>query len=382
MRNLLAAVCLILICCLSVFAQRNTGGSRSPATTPRPRISSPDQTPTPNVYLSGKVVVDDGSILTESAAIESICRGVKTFETHTDSHGNFSFTFGDRLPTTDMGGVEFDADSSTRTSSTGRTQRRNAQECELQASLAGFTSDVIQLGGRFTGESSADVGRIVLHRLTNVEGFTISATTAQAPPSARKALEKGQEQARKGKWDDAEASFQKAVSLFPRFAVAWFELGRVQLHKNDFSGARHSFEQSIAADAKFVNPYHSLTQLAMHDQNWQELVATSEKLLALNPVSFPDAWLANSAGHYYLQNFVAAEKSARRGLEIDTERRVPKLEYILGVVLLQKPDYQGAAQHMRAFLSQATAAADIAEAQKQLEQIARLSAAANPPASP
>jgi tetratricopeptide (TPR) repeat protein len=380
MKSLLALACLISVSILPAAAQtRGGGGGRSTGTPTRPRLPAPDLSPNSMIFLSGKAVVDDGSLLTESASIQTVCKGQKRTETHTDSRGNFSFQFGGRFAASNE--AQFDAETSSRATLPGRPDRRDLQGCELQASLPGFTSEVIQLGGRFTGDESADVGRIVLHRLSNVEGFTISVTTAQAPASARKALEKGQEQQKKGKWDDAQKSLEKAVALDPKFAVAWFELGRVQLQKNDPPAARHSFQQSIAADSKYVSPYLGLTQIAMREQNWQELAQASDKLLALNPVSFPEAWFSNSLANYFLQNLVAAEKSARRGLQIDTERRVPKLEYVLGMVLLKKPDYQDAAQHLRAFLSHATKLAEIAEAQKQLDEIARLTANARPPAS-
>ncbi len=327
------------------------------------------------IFLTGQVVIDDGSVLAESATIQTICKGQKRTETHTDSHGSFSFQLGSAFATSNE--VEFDADTSSRNTFAGRTDRRDLRDCDLQASLAGFTSDSISLGGRFSGSENADIGRVVLHRLANVEGFTISATSAQAPEAAKKALEKGQEQQKKGKWDDAQKSLEKAVAIYPKFAVAWFEMGRVQLQKNDPAGARHSFQQSLAADSKYVNPYHGLTQLALREQNWQELTELSEKLLALNPVSFPSAWLSNAIGNYYLHNFTAAEKSARRGLQLDTEHRAPKLEYLLGMILLKRSDYEEAAQHLRAFLSLATKPAEIAEAQKQLDEIARISAAAN-----
>jgi tetratricopeptide (TPR) repeat protein len=372
MKSFLALACLVSICILPASAQTHSGGGgRSTVTPPRPRLSTPDLSPNSTMFLSGKAVVDDGSLLTEPASIQTICKGQKRTETHTDSHGNFSFQFGSRFATSSE--AQFDAETSSGATVPGRPERRDLQGCELQASLPGFTSEVIQLGGRFTGDESADVGRILLHRLSNVEGFTISATTAQAPGAARKALEKGQAQQKQGKWDDAQKSLEKAVALFPKFAVAWFELGRVQLQRNDPASARHSFEQSIAADSKYVNPYLGLTQIAMHERNWQELAEASDKVLALNPVSFPDAWLSNSIANYFLRNFDAAEKSARRGLQVDTEHRVPRLEYTLGMALLKKPDYQGAAQHLRAFLSLATQPAEVAEAQKQLDEIARLS---------
>jgi len=375
MRTLLVCACLLSISAVTAFGQAGGGGGGRRSATPRTRIPAPDLTPNTMIFLTGKVVVDDGSVLTEVVDIQTVCKGQKRTETHTDSHGGFSFQFGS-LSTTSSG-MDFEADTPSRGGTAGRPERRDLRDCELRASLAGFTSESIVLGGRFSGEQSADVGRVVLHRLVNVEGFTISATTAQAPGDAKKALDKGQEQLRKSKWDDAQKSLEKAVTIYPKFAVAWFELGRVQLQKNDSAGARHSFEQSLVADSKYINPYHALTQLAMHDRNWKELVEFSEKLLSLNPVNFPDAWLSNALGHYCLRNYSAAEKSARRGLQLDTEHHVPKLEYLLGITLVQKPDYEEAAQHLRAFLSLATKTADVEEAKRQLDEIARLSATAN-----
>ena len=376
MKTLLAIACLFSIFSLSALGQPGSGGGGRGGTTPsRPRIVIPDPNASTTVFLSGKVVIDDGSVLAESVSIQTVCKGRRHTETHTDSHGGFSFQFGGRFASSPN--VDFDADTGSRNRAGTRTDRRDLIDCELQASLDGFTSDSIPLEGRFSGYENADVGRLVLHRRANVEGFTISATTALAPEAARKALEKGQEQQQKGKLDDAQKSLEKAVAMYPKFAVAWFELGRVQLQKNDPASARTSFQQSLAADSKYVNPYRGLTQIAQREQRWQELIETSEKLLALNPVSFPDAWLSNALGNYCLRNFDAAEKSARRGLEMDVEHRVPKLEYLLGLTLLKRSAYEDAAQHLRAFLSVATNPADIAECQKQLNETVRLAAAAN-----
>jgi tetratricopeptide (TPR) repeat protein len=323
------------------------------------------------MILSGKVVIGDGTTLTEPAAIQTVCKGRKRTETHTDSRGNFSFQFGGSSSSSEFA---FDADATDERAATGQPERRDLQGCELQASLAGFSSDVIQLDGRFSQSDNVDLGRIALHRLQNVEGLTISATTAMAPDPARKAWEKGRKQAEQGKWDEAQKSLEKAVGIYPNFAAAWSELGQVQIQKNDRAAARQSFEHSIAADSKYINPYLGLAQLALRSRNWVDLTVDSEKVLALNPISFPDAWFWDSLGHYYLRNLAEAEKSAHRGLEIDSEHRVPKLEYLLGIVLLAKPDYPEAAQHLRTFLSLATKPADIAEAQKQLDEVARLSA--------
>jgi len=168
--------------------------------------------------------------------------------------------------------------------------------------------------------------------------------------------------------------FEKAVQMYPRYAVAWFELGRVQLRKSQFEPARRSFEQSIAADSKYANPYRGLAELDTQQKQWESLVKVTDQLLALNPVSFPDAWFRNALGNYYMRNFAAAEKSARQGVKIDENHQFPKLEYLLGVILMQKHDYQEATVHIQNYLHVATQPSDIEDAQKQLAEITRLSA--------
>ena len=110
------------------------------------------------------------------------------------------------------------------------------------------------------------------------------------------------------------ASFQKAVEVYPEYAIAWYEMGRVQVQKGDPGAARQSFHQSLSADSKFVGPYHELAKLALRDKQWQEVVDTTDAVLELNPVNFPGDWLLNGAGNFNLQHLDAAEKSARRGL--------------------------------------------------------------------
>ena len=202
-----------------------------------------------------------------------------------------------------------------------------------------------------------------------------------APKEAQKAYQKGLQKADKQKWEEAEQLFSKAVEIYPKYAAAWYDLGRIQLRNNAADPARHSFEQAIAADPKFVNPYRGLAELDLSQQRWPELVTVTSQLLALNPVSFPDAWLRNSVGNYYLQNLVEAEKSARQGMKVDDQHQVPKLEYLLGVILAQKRNYTEAATHIQNYLKVATQPADVEAAQKQLAEITRLSASASGPAA-
>jgi tetratricopeptide (TPR) repeat protein len=262
--------------------------------------------------------------------------------------------------------------------SASRVNSRNPEDCEIQASLSGFSSDKISLSGRVAGGENVDVGRILLHRLANVEGMTLSATTAAAPRDARKAYERGQQQEQRGELAEAQKSFETAVQKYPKFAAAWAELGNVQRQQNDIAGARKSFEASIAADDKYIHPYRGLMMLALREQKWTEVIATSEKIIALNGINFPEAWFINGLGNFFSKNYVNAEKSARRGLEIDSVHQIPKLEYLLGMALMKTNQFEEAATHFQNYLHLVKTPNDIAEAQKQLDEVARLSSARAP----
>jgi tetratricopeptide (TPR) repeat protein len=377
---------LTLTLTLPAFAQKSSGtGGRStptPTMTPgtmSPATRGPDPTLGQKAFISGKVVLDDGTEITESASVQTICRGHKQTVAHTDSRGGFSFELGDRLGAAAAGASAADVDSSGLTPrSTG--SQRDWRECELLATLPGFTSQSIDLSARVSTFESTDIGRLVLHRMAQVEGFTISATTAAAPKDAQKAYAKAQEKERKEKWDEAQQLLTKAVEIYPKYAVAWFDLGRLQIRNNDGVQARHSFEQSIAADSRYTNPYRGLAELELQQKQWPALVTVTGQLLALDPVSFPDAWFRNALGNYFLSNFVAAEKSARQGMKVDDQHKVPQLEHLLGVTLAQEHNYAEATIHIQNYLKMATQPSDIEETQKQLAEITRLSASVTEPA--
>ena len=365
-----------------------SGGRPSPSTGNTgntPTISRPNNIPgiTNNqprlMFLSGKVRLEDGSPLTEQAIIETICRGQRHAEAYTDRKGNFGFEFGQRRSPMAEDIATGDANISGSPNGGGTGSRsldsRMWRDCELEAVLPGFTSQVIELA-RFDGSEATDVGTIVLHRMGEVQGLTISATTAQAPSGARKAFEKGQDEAKKGKWEAAQEKFQKAVQIYPKFAIAWVDLGRVQMQRKDNNAARQSFGHAVEADPKLVSPYQELARISFVEKNWQDVINQTDHVLTLNPVSFPQDWFLNSVGNLYAEKLDAAEKSARQGIKADVERRVPKMEYLLGVILAQKHDYAGALEHLRTYVRLAPNAPDVVNANNQIAQMEKVTGTA------
>lgn len=165
--------------------------------------------------------------------------------------------------------------------------------------------------------------------------------------------------------------------------MAWTELGRVYLKKGDSASAKQSFQQSLEADPKFVNPYEELALMAAREKQWQEVADVSQKMISLNPL-LPLAWYLNSAAAYNLQKTEEAEKGVRQGLRLDEEHRIPRMEYLLAVILMQKRDFPQAAEHLRGYLQFAPKAEDAESVRAQLAEIERLMTVAGkaPPAPP
>jgi uncharacterized protein HemY len=67
-----------------------------------------------------------------------------------------------------------------------------------------------------------------------------------------------------------------------------------------------------------------------------------------------------------------AEKSAREGLDHDAEHRFPRMNEVLGAVLMEKRDYPGAAEQFRKFLQYAPEGSDTSRAKKQLADLEKV----------
>lgn len=370
-----------------------TDRTRQPdLSTPRQQIPSLETRP---IFLSGKVMMDDGTPPPESVVIERVCNGQARPEAYTDSKGRFSFQVGQNtnvMADASVGSAmdpmgTYGSQQQQQSGAFGRgrgVSERDLTSCDLRASLPGFRSDLVNLAGRRMMDNP-DVGTIILRRMGNVQGTTISATTIQAPKDAKKAFEKGADAVKKKKFEEAQKQFEKAVELYPKYAVAWFELGMLHQQRKQVEPAKKAYGEALAADAKYVKPYLQLALISVQEQKWQEVADTTGRVLKLNPFDFPSAFFYHSVANFNLKNFDAAEKSAREALKLDSQHRIPKTEHLLGIILANKQDYTGAAEHMKSYLQQAPEASDVELVKKQLADIERLLGArsvAQPPAPP
>ena len=373
-----------------------TGTTRNTPTTPtNPSTNTTPGMPSAPVFVSGRVMLEDGTAPTSSVPIELVCAsGNPHTQGYTDGKGYFSVELGQRnlpiLPdaaedtpgtfrpfpgnqSSTMGGQS----PTTSGGSFGADTR--FMTCDLRARLAGYRSQAISLANH-RAMDNPDIGVILLHRIAPTEGTTVSASTLAAPKDARKAYQKGLDALKKHKTEEALQNFQKAVSIDADFAAAWCELGKLQADGNQFDAAHQSFSAAVKAEPKFVQPYVELSLLEYRAQKWQALADVSAEAAKLDAFEYPQSFLLNAVANYNLQHFDAAEKSAREAARLDTHHRYPRSFQILGVILANKQDFQGAAEEFRNYLKFAPNASDAASVKSQLERVEQ--ATAQNPAKP
>lgn len=96
------------------------------------------------------------------------------------------------------------------------TDHAEQHACWVLVSLAGYRS--------VRGPVEDDMV-VVLKRLGESEGSTVSLTVLKAPEKARKAYGKGGQAVWKKDWAAAQKWYEDAVALYPEYATAWDELG-------------------------------------------------------------------------------------------------------------------------------------------------------------
>jgi len=333
-----------------------------------PTVAGPVARP---VYVSGNVVIDGAGAPPEPVPLERLCNGMARRVGYTDSKGQFTIDLGSAI----------EQDSSENDTAGGLQQinkpaggvsQSRYEGCDLVAVLAGFQSSTVTFQGQ-DDFGQMRVGTIVLKRLNNVEGTTISMTSMAASKDARQAYERGRKDRSENKLEQAEKELNKAVELYSNYAAAWALLGEIHATQNRLEEAVKEYTRATACDAQFVTPYFGLTIIAVNQQRWQDAANLSDQTLRLNGYAYPTAYFYNAVANFQLKNFEVAERNGRKFQTLDTGHRHPDIALLISQILTERQDFAGAVEQLRTYLALAPNAAN---ADQVRAQIARLESAA------
>ena len=340
------------------------------------------------IMLSGNVATEDGSPLPGPVSIERVCNGRVSRDGRSDFKGFFAITistsnqfqFGDPESTAESGGGSgFNMVGTLQSRMPQRTSTVASElaGCELRASLAGFRSSSVLIPASDVGETAGalNVSTIVLQRMGEAQGTTVSATSLNAPKDARKAYDKGHHALENHNLPEGQKELETAVRLYPQYASAWLDLGWLYSQQNQLAKAREAFQQARDHDEKFVPAYVGLALVAARESRWQEAAEQSARAAQLDSVDFPAAFYYNSLANYRLGNLDAAEISARKAETLGAQRSFPQVNLLLGAMLANKQDYAGAADQFRSYLKAALTAPNADKVRQQLAQLEQLQTA-------
>ena len=361
-----------ILFCGVASAQKSGGASSSRGSTP-PRTPTGTDLSTQPTFIAGKVMLDGGATLPEPVAIERLCNGSVRREGYTDFKGHFQIQLGSSF------GFQ-DASENDPRSSPGQVQRPSGQAgnrgpvnltgCEFRAVLAGFQSSTVML--RTAGDSfQTELGTIILKRMGDAKGSTVSLTSMAAPKDAKQAFEKGRKALSEEKFEEAEKELDKATAKYPQFAAAWSLLGDIHQQQNQFVKADEEYRKALAADPQFVNPLYGLALIAAQEKKWQEVADYSMQVINLNAYAYPSCYFFNAAANYNVSNFDLAEESARK-YKAGGDRKHPEVSLLLGSIMARKEDYASAAQQLKDYLAAVPNPPNANELQEQISQYEKL----------
>ncbi len=365
----------------------------TPAPSNQPDFRMPEQRFPETIFLSGVVMMDDGSPPPMDTTIERDCSGYVKKEVYVDASGNFSFQIGGEsvnrssIPDASQGLYSDPLDreifgSNRMGGSFGiRSLASRLMGCEIRANLAGYKSTVFRLTENVL-IGHIDAGALVLYPINRIKGTTESGKNLLAPKAAKKDLEKARKAFKKEKYDEAENYLLSAVKIYPDYVDAWFMLGRLHQQQDRNDLAQDDFTKAIVADELFIEPYVWLAQLHFIKGNWQEVADITDQAMELDPISYPVGYFLNGVAYYHLEELDQAEKSAQQGLRLDSMHRIPQIHLLLANIYSKRQDRDQSIKEMRNYLKYSPDGAEANEVRSKLEVLEKLSESASTDPTP
>jgi hypothetical protein len=284
----------------------------------------------------GKVVVDGSGLPWNPIPVAVVCDGKTLYNTVTDVKGGFGIMVDAKLPESEIVKTKTDL---------GRVTAAQLVGCKVNAVLDGFDSTPVTIANRDLTDSP-DIGTIHLHQNEAAVGSSLSPTTASAPADAMKEFDKAHSDEIGNHMDSARKHLQKAVSIYPQFAEAWYQLARLE-ETDKPDDALNAYRKAAAADPKYTPPYEHIAALCAVQKKWQDVLDATNHSLQLVPAGTPQIWYFDAVGNYNLGQVSVARTAAETSLRMDPNHLAPNTEQLLAVILAGQGEYQTALDHLR-----------------------------------
>jgi Tfp pilus assembly protein PilF len=192
----------------------------------------------------------------------------------------------------------------------------------------------------------------------------IPRTSFLAPPPARQAFLEGLSAFTYREWKKAEKYLRQALDIYPSFAQAWSVLGQTLESESKLAEAREAYEKAVAIDPAYVRGLERLAKLDLTEGRFDDAIAATDSAIAANPAGAPLAYCYRAAANAQLKRWKVVEEAARRAIEIDMAREVPRAEFLLAEALQAEGNVPEALEHLKSYLKRWPPSADAKEARR------------------
>ncbi len=278
------------------------------------------------IYLHGKVTMEDGSPPPKMVVIERWCSDQMAPDNvaYADKNGQFTWK------------MEFDVDAERR--------------CNIRAVLKPYKSSEYTIPD-MNAFSDPTLPPLVLSQGGGNSVMDVFSPDARVPSNVQGDWSRAQTAARTGKWADAERALKAATTAAPKFARGWNALALALERENKPSDAWKDYKLAIEADPKMLSAYAALARLSIEVKDWENAEQVTGELIKRDTEKqYPEARLMQAMARYQLKDLDGSVASAAEAIRLDTKHKLPVIEYVMGLSLAAKGDYDSARQHLNRYL--------------------------------
>jgi VWFA-related protein len=278
------------------------------------------------IFLHGKVTMEDGSPPPKMVVLERWCSDATAPDNvaYTDKNGQFTWK------------MEFDINAEHR--------------CNLRAVLAPYQSTQYTIPD-MNAFSDPNLPPLVLSARGSTPQTDIFDPGTRVPANAQAAWNRAQAAARAGRWAEAERALSAVVAAAPQFARGWYTVAIVLEHENKPAEAWKDYKAAMDADPKLLAAYVSRGRLSVEVKDWEDAAQVSGELIKRDGQgAYPEARLIQAMARYQLKDLDGSVASATEAIRLDTKHKLPVIEYVMGLSLAAKGDYDSARQHLNRYL--------------------------------
>ena len=309
-------------------------------------------------FLHGKVVMEDGSPPGRAVLIQRKCQGM-----------DHELTAAFASPKTGVYVVQLQINDFGQVFS-GGMDGGSILGCVLTAEARGFTASVIDFTARGAIKGS-ELPDIVL--TPTLPGALIDADRG---PGLPRALSKPWTAALKEiaakDFAAAEPRLRAVVDGAPTFAPGWLALGVDCQELGKREDARRAFQSAVELDPKPLPAYLQLIDAEIALKDWNAARKTSQTVIDRDSKHlYMDAYIQNAVARYELNDADGALARIEEIIALDRRKEFPRTEYILGLILEARHDYEGAGAHLRNYLQQHPNAKESAAAKDRLANLGK-----------